>query len=742
MNTLLTLAHGRAAALVLASASAWAQEPASAPHAADGCSLVSCTGGWRADGPDYTATFARGGAVFAPAIGGDPSRAFPIRLATLSAGREGAAPLVAASDVPPSHDHGGRTLRYARAAGVQEGWRVGPEGVELSYTFAAPLAGRGDLVVRVAVETSLVPRATGADPSGALRLRAPVVDGEDVPGVRIGGVTGIDAAGRRCGGSMRLVGQVLELRLPAAFVDRAAWPLTLDPLFGTDFPIAAGNDEAHPGVAWDVGSQRFLVVWQRETSIDSVAVLGRFLDAAGNSVSPVISIRSSARTLAIRPAVANVRSNGRFLVAWREALSIVGPWLHVGRCVNPDGSVSGTVALPDSPMTVAITFGPILGSNATASDTGVLLAWGNNTRVGVARVDVPAGTGVPTPGSPTYVGTGIINITGFSLSRTCGSAGRWALIWSGTDFSTPVLRAYAIGLNATVLGSLNLLPTVSPPPTSMSAVDGDGTDFLVAWLQAGDVFCRRIQWNGSNLVALGTASTQVTASTTGKTETAVCLLGPKVLVAWSDDGGVPLQNDIRGMALDPATCLACEQPFVIARPARYDFGPAIAASPSNPPATSDGALIVFSSAPLTAPFASEIIGQRFKTFGGGSVQSLGGGCGPTLTFSQNGPIAIGNTGLVLHFDGVQGASAAFFAIAAPQPPTVACGACVAALPLIVLQTRVNGNRASLPVALHCNVSLIGGQVEFQGWVLDPAQAPCPLAPGLYFSNRQLVTIGQ
>jgi hypothetical protein len=52
---------------------------------------------------------------------------------------------------------------------------------------------------------------------------------------------------------VRVAGDRLELALPAAFVDGARQPLTLDPLLGTAFQIAIGtsNDDGEPDVAYD-----------------------------------------------------------------------------------------------------------------------------------------------------------------------------------------------------------------------------------------------------------------------------------------------------------------------------------------------------------------------------------------------------------------------------------------------------------------------------------------------------------
>lgn len=88
-------------------------------------------------------------------------------------------------------------------------------------------AGSGDLIVRGRIRTELQAQ--------------PAADGQDgmafvdagLGGVNVGQVIGVDARGSRCPGTMRFCDGELEFVLPAAFVDRAVLPLTVDPLAGT-----------------------------------------------------------------------------------------------------------------------------------------------------------------------------------------------------------------------------------------------------------------------------------------------------------------------------------------------------------------------------------------------------------------------------------------------------------------------------------------------------------------------------
>ncbi|HEX5054815.1 MAG TPA: transposase [Planctomycetota bacterium] len=151
----------------------------------------------------------------------------------------------------------------ARAEGVEERFDVQPDGVELTWTFAARPAGEGDLVVRYAVHTSLG-EPTAVD--GGLLFAC------DHGGVRIGRVTGVDARGRRVGGAVQWDGSGVAFSLPASFVDGAAYPIVLDPTMGTTFTVNGSitGIDSDPDAAYDATTDRWLVVWLKTFSATDV----------------------------------------------------------------------------------------------------------------------------------------------------------------------------------------------------------------------------------------------------------------------------------------------------------------------------------------------------------------------------------------------------------------------------------------------------------------------------------------
>jgi hypothetical protein len=235
----------------------------------------------RAMGPDFGASFTPAGIEFTPVLGARAEQPASVRYTWTDVRRGGVE--VARRDREVAPEPTGNRVGYRRNENLLEVYDVRQEGIEQSFVFATRPAGDGDLVVRGEIATGL-PLAV-VDARGA-RFTLPSGDG-----VAIGAVTGIDANGAKVAGSLRLVGTTLELSLPDAFVDAAAYPLVLDPLLGTVNPIGdvAGEPDRNPSVAFDEATGRFLVVWNVQYAASSWEVRGKFTNGAGvpNSVPPL-----------------------------------------------------------------------------------------------------------------------------------------------------------------------------------------------------------------------------------------------------------------------------------------------------------------------------------------------------------------------------------------------------------------------------------------------------------------------
>ncbi|MCB9876825.1 MAG: hypothetical protein H6835_04400 [Planctomycetes bacterium] len=189
---------------------------------------------------------------------------------------------------------------------VREVYEAKPEGLKQSFVFATKPAGSGDLVVhgQLSADMDLVSATT-----------TELVFHGVCGGVSVGRVVGFDARGQRCDGVLQLEGSTLELRLPAAFVDRAVAPITVDPLIGSVFTVESGS-ETNPDAAYDLSNDRWLVVCHRATSVVDLDVTGRFVESDGTLGSSV-GIRTGNGGSAFAR-VCNNNLRDRFVVAWEE----------------------------------------------------------------------------------------------------------------------------------------------------------------------------------------------------------------------------------------------------------------------------------------------------------------------------------------------------------------------------------------------------------------------------------------
>jgi len=165
---------------------------------------------------------------------------------------------------PASPRADGAFTLFERAPGVVERFERVEGGIEHSLVVDGPVGGDGDLVVRVELGGT----------SSELGERLP--DGSHTFGaISYGRLFGIDANGARTDGDVRLVEGGLELVIDDAWLDAAAWPITLDPVIGTanivttSTPVSSldgdGEVDDDPDAAYDVTNGCYLHAFVRTT---------------------------------------------------------------------------------------------------------------------------------------------------------------------------------------------------------------------------------------------------------------------------------------------------------------------------------------------------------------------------------------------------------------------------------------------------------------------------------------------
>lgn len=731
MNTLLSFAT----AVLVTGATSLAQAPdATAPRNFDlrrvhGVAVDDAGTPW-AMGPDFKAAFRDGGVTFVPALGSAaPGQSLAFRLLTIARGPQ---VLHDAGTVPtPAPEVVDKRVTYSRGLATER-YDVRPDGVELSIVIAAPLGGDGDLIVRGSLH-STSPAAT--QPDGTLLCS----DGR-FGGVHIGRVTGVDASGRQCAGSMRCVDGELELRLPAAFVAAANYPLVLDPLIGTAFVAGSAlADDGEVDAAYDDTNDTYLVVWSRTSAVHDADIWGQRVDANGNLIgSPLALVVLSAVERA--PVVASVNARNRFVVCWQEGPSLFGPWNIRARSV---GAATGTI---NPIVSVATTSdnetAPAICGDRSLTGTKALVAWEvPDAPIPCRTLDVDA-AGVITAGpvltaSDTY---GRFRPS-FAKSREPGSTVLMAcMVPSFAWYPSLALLDYD-GVQLATWNDLTALsPLLNNPVTP--AVDGDGGSYLFAYWTTittpttiTTLFCRRVDWDGTFL----TVSQPTTLATTALQWLDVAWLGDRGLVAWTEPTANPFDSDLRAITVQ-MNCQACSQPFTVATVARPNQRtPAIATHYAGSGASHE-ALLVWNETDAAPPFTSSVVAQRFTAMTGAAPATLSSGCGGGGTAATSGPFAPGNTTFQFTLSG--GDPTALFALLSigdGSTTPLACG-CMLTNPLVTHAFVSAAGSASHQLPLPCNAQLLGATLEFQWLLWGAAASPCPLLPNLVASDRKLVTL--
>ncbi|MBL9076733.1 MAG: hypothetical protein JNL08_04470 [Planctomycetes bacterium] len=677
-------------------------------------------------GSGYKATYAAGAFTFVPALGSAAAanRPLTLRLRQIAVGDQ---QLLAADAVAGELQAGERHLAIRRGP-VVERYDARRDGVEQSFVFASRPAGDGDLVVHLTVETGL---GGHRQPDGTLFFH----DGR-VGGVTIGAVTGIDAAQRRCAGSLQLDGDTLELRLPAAFVASAAYPLTLDPLLAPGFLIGDSFfDEDQVDAAHGVGDGSTLVVYRRVFSYFDQDIRAQRVAADGSLVGAPLSITLTP-TNEGRPAVCYVRSRDRHVVCWNEAPVPFGPWTLRARSVQGTTlgiaiGVSGAAGSRDAEVSMA--------GDRSFTGTAALVAWqgavGSSGDVFTATIDVGA-TGNLVASLPYDVTTAALlpfsQRMWLAKSRVPNGMvllGATSSIFADTHVAVP------LGYDGHVVGSIVVIGSGGVGVPSACAFDGDGIEHVAAWRTgAGQLEALPIGWDGTALTVGAGASI---AATVGL-ELDVGCLGERFVVTWLEPTANPFDNELRGIALKP-DCAVCSETFQLDAVARPNaLAPRVAPAFAGGSAVAE-ALLAWNETELTPPFRGSVVGRRYAAMVGLPAQFLSAGCGNGGTASAIGAFAPGNEGFSFNLTG--GDPTAPFALLSLSlgGSSILCGCELTNFLVLEAELALNGTarRSFLP---WCDPVYLGTQIEFQ-WLLWPAAAsPCPFVPNLAASNRMLVTL--
>ena len=674
-------------------------------------------------GATYTATFDRHGMTFVPALGTRVETNQRLQVALRSI-RRGGFELPVQHGVAPDVD--GTTAFYRRSADVRECYDVRADGVEQSFRFTA-LSGHGDLVVRCTLGGELASAVVTAQ-GGGLQFVSP-----ELGGVAIGNVTGIAADGARCDGGMRLVDGELELSLPATFVDHAALPLVLDPLFGAriDFTNSPGG-EVDADVAYGAASGDYFVVWALTQSTTSADVVGRFFNPT-TGLGPAVLLGHAGAVQ--RPRVAYHAYQNRYLVVWEKGTNWLGVRQITSRIVEGNRTLGSSLDLTST--TENCTHSALCGNpGGTSNDDGGLVVYRKaGAGLQVLPYVLPLGTATLVPGAAvTLDADPSADLPRISKAGTGTRVVSYAI--------AGYVRARPIGQNGAPLGGGFSIATGGGNVLA-SDVDGQGQNFLLAHetvtANGKEITARMLTWSAANQTLALASSGALTANAVDDRDPQVALLGPKFGVVWTQTLGF-LDTAVKARPLALVGCTFCGAEATLTGPRISESMPAIASKRAGGDTTSPDALIVCQSVTQLPPIIADITATQFSVAQGAAASTqLWAGCGASVTLSTIGTFAIGNSSFALRGQVANPTPFSLFLFGFGAQP-LGCGSCTAVNSVAAGFASMASGSATYPLPVPCNSAFLGFSVDAQVAVLGASTGACPAYSTLSLSEARRFTV--
>lgn len=670
-------------------------------------------------GSRYSADFAPDHVEFTPALGSGAPHNLPLTLRTRAIGRRFGDLMEVRSTEPVAESE---RVEYRRAI-CTERYDVGVDGLEQSFVFKSRPVGEGDLVVRIDVDTRLEQHALTKD--GGVRFFTP-----ELGGVTVGAVTGISADGARVRGDVTFDGAVIELSLPAEFVETAELPFVLDPLISAQIPIRdTAFREFSVDLAFDANTDKFLCVWARSNSASDIDIYARLLDADGTPASISILAIETGAGYDTWPKVANIAQHDAFVVIWSSELTEV----HA-RGYSVANFLTNTIT-----VTTDVQPGNEhdIGGESTNVDNDAICVWASRSTRSVfgTQIQLLGGTTLSSFGTTALSSSPHYDLEP-SISKTGGATGRFAVAFTRLLPTRWAIRAVVVDRNLNVLD--NFIDVSGTDFHHQSPdVDGDGTRWVVAFEKSelpdvgfasgasADVVCRPLHWNEADGgVDPGPTVIWVEADPSDNEHNPeVAHLGESVAIVYADRLGTAEHVYVR--QLEPRQCFVCEGTDSLYLGNEIGV-PAICAKRSVVPGSSD-ALIAYA---LQTQTSGNLFGNLYTAEDGVTIE-LGGGCG------QGGRAVAGcattdNTGFEMQLRDAAPDTGAYLLLGL-APLDVPCGSCTLHLqPVLNYLTLTD---ASGYAGIGISIPSIAGAVELelrQQWVVLSGSA-CPLV-GVDFSS--------
>lgn len=717
-------------------------------------------------GTDYSARFDARGLRFSAEL---PSE-FPLSLEfELLGARLGEQPIEFEAQVGPAAV--GARIAYKRGP-FTEWYEPQGAGLEQSFEFEALPEGAGDLVVTGRLRSAL----PGVTDGAGLYFGFPAG-----PGISLGAVTGIDAAGRSVAGSLALTGDLLELRLPADFVATAALPLILDPLIGAATEGPEANQLGSPDVAYDENADEYLLVYENSTAFNNRDILGQRVSSSGQLLGPQINISNSTTPL-LRgsPRVANVDALNQFVVAWEQSVPSGGSEIAV-RVVGVGGANLSSVQVIQRPSGAIDGDMDLGGSSTNTIGFGECEAMIVFQRIqnGLAtllytQVHIQSTFGITLNLDPPE----LLDNSGLypaapSISKTRDLDDHYCVVYqvrSSADPDQPhSLYARLLAADGD-LEALLVLPQVAadltrPQVDGGQPLAGGSSRWVVAFEQrqiavtgALALGAMELTRTGSvgNPMLVASGETQLTPYGSNHFRPAVAFTGQKFHVAAMGRiqlvGSNSLEFSVRLFERN-----AQPGPWVqYIGPAESSIVPngsvpnlALASqwsADSEPSADKDGGLLLWvgKADPIVVAIDPQLEFSLFQSsLEKGTAEVLGGGCTGGGTPLLSGPPTLGTLNYKLELAGINPAvSAVLLNLDFTGGATFACNSCTSLLPDLTLLAIPTNNRAALLLNLPNNSAFIGTQLHLNWFSIGHPVTLCPLFPNVVSSPILRLTFGQ
>ncbi len=303
----------------------------------------------------------------------------------------------------------GSDVAQYRHDGITERYQLTATGFEQSFVLDRRPAGNGDFVLGIAVAGTVPLHAEACDARQQSLTFA--VGGEDV--FRYGKAVAFSRGStNRLPVATRYDGRGrIELVVASEFLDQAAYPVIVDPAVGPAQMVSgSGFTDLNPDVAYDPDADTFMVVWQREFTVNDRRIRVQRYRRDGSPISGIGPLTGSG--FATWPTVGFVKTAfySGFYVVWSHTSGLRGQLLNS----NGTGLFS-----PVHQLTSAATGTRDLRPTFSVRGVTMLLAWdrtpngsSNPTMIRVKRCGL-VGTSMPTISLGTefvveMVGTGYV----------------------------------------------------------------------------------------------------------------------------------------------------------------------------------------------------------------------------------------------------------------------------------------------------------------------------------------------